>query len=289
MMMTVGEYIEVLAERFAGQDLFYGHGTDNAFDEACYLVFAALQMDFGEAAVQLQRALTPEEHGRVEALALRRIEERVPVAYLVGEAWFAGLPFHVDPRVLVPRSPMAELIASDFNGLLRRTPGRILDLCTGSGCIGIASAMQFPDSGVDLADIDAGALAVAQRNIDRHDLGGRVRTLKSDLFEAVDGAYDLIISNPPYVSDEEVSGLPPEYHHEPVLGLRSDDNGVALPMRILEQAAGYLAPQGMLVMEVGYSWPELERRCPRHPFLWLSFDAGGEGVLALTREQLLAV
>lgn len=287
--MTVGEYITALAERFAAEELFYGHGTDNALDEAYYLVFAALRLDFGEAGVQLQRPFPPEEQERIDALALRRIRERLPVAYLVGEAWFAGLPFHVDQRVLVPRSPMAELIAGEFNGLLKRPAERILDLCTGSGCIGIACAVQFPESRVDLADIDAGALAVAQRNVERHGLGGRVRTLQSDLFDGVDGVYDLIITNPPYVADDEVSGLPPEYHHEPVLGLRSDENGMALPLRILQQASRYLRPGGTLIMEVGYSWPELERRCPRHPFLWLSFDGGGEGVLALTREQLSAV
>lgn len=287
--MTVGEYIAELAERFAAEDLFYGHGTDNALDEAYYLVFAALQLDFGEADTRLQLPLHPDQQDRIEALALRRIRERLPVAYLVGEAWFAGLPFHVDHRVLVPRSPIAELIAAGFDGLLADPPERILDLCTGSGCIGIACAMRLPGSRVDLADVDAGALAVAQRNVERHGLGDRVRTLQSDLFDALDGTYDLVITNPPYVSDEEVSGLPPEYHHEPVLGLRSDENGVALPMRILEQAAGHLAPEGLLIMEVGYSWPELERRCPRHPFLWLSFEGGGEGVLALTREQLSTV
>lgn len=287
--MTVGEYIEALAERFAAEELFYGHGTDNARDEAFYLVFAALQLDFGEADLRLQQPLSPEEQARIDTLAQRRIRERLPVAYLVGEAWFAGLPFHVDRRVLVPRSPMAELIAGEFHGLLKRPAERILDLCTGSGCIGIACAVQWPGSRVDLADIDVGALAVAQRNIARHGVGDRVRTVHSDLFDALDGVYDLIVTNPPYVSDDEVSGLPPEYRHEPVLGLRSDENGMALPLRILGEAARYLAPGGTLIMEVGYSWPELERRCPQHPFLWLSFDGGAEGVLALTREQLSAV
>ncbi|MEX1197043.1 MAG: 50S ribosomal protein L3 N(5)-glutamine methyltransferase [Pseudohongiellaceae bacterium] len=287
--MTVGETIAALGERFAAQDLFYGHGTDNALDEAYYLVFAALELDFSDTDLELQRPLPQDDQERIERLAHRRIRERLPVAYLVGEAWFAGLPFHVDHRVLVPRSPMAELITAGFGGLLTRPPYRILDLCTGSGCIGIACAQQFPGSRVDLADIDAGALAVAQRNVERHDVGDRVRILQSDLFDAVDGVYDLVITNPPYVSDDEVSGLPREYHHEPVLGLRSDDGGMALPLRILDQTAGYLAPGGLLVMEVGYSWPELERRCPRHPFLWLSFEGGGEGVLALTREQLSTV
>ncbi|MGM0633734.1 MAG: 50S ribosomal protein L3 N(5)-glutamine methyltransferase [Pseudomonadota bacterium] len=284
--MTLEEYIGRLAERFDAAGLFYGHGTDNASDEAFYLVFSALRLDFSEADRLLPEQVDATQCERLEVLARRRIEERLPVAYLTGEAWFAGLPFHVDERVLVPRSPLAELIVSGFDGLLEEAPRRILDLCTGSGCIGIACATMFPDAQVDLVDIDAGALEVAANNIQRHELGDRVRAIRSDLFERLTERYDLIISNPPYVSDEEVAALPAEYGHEPVLGLRSGEAGVALPMRILQDAARYLTPHGLLLMEVGYSWPELERRCPRLPFLWLSFESGGEGVLALGRGQL---
>jgi len=284
--MTLEEYIEQLAERFQAAGLFYGHGTENARDEAFYLVLAGLALDVDAAVEWLRRPLLAAERDRIEALARERIEQRRPVAYLTGEAWFAGLPFHVDERVLVPRSPMAELIVNGFEGLLDRAPARILDLCTGSGCIGIACALACPGAEVVLADIDPGALAVAERNVRRHRLNARVHCVESDLFNAVKGSYDLIITNPPYVPDEEIAELPEEYRHEPVLGLRSAENGVRLPLRILDGAARYLTPGGLLVMEVGYSRPELERRCPRHPFLWLSFENGGEGVLALRREQL---
>lgn len=285
--MTVDELIAALAQRFEANGLYYGHGTDNALDEAYYLVFSVLQLDFAGPDLQLQQAVTATEQKQIERLAVRRMNERIPVAYLVGEAWFAGLPFTVDRRVLVPRSPLAELIVGGFDGLLSRPPARILDLCTGSGCIGIACAMRFPESVVDLADIDAGALEVARCNIDRHRLGDRVRAIQSDLFDAIEGEYDLIISNPPYVSDEEVAALPEEYHHEPVLGLRTGDDGTEMPMRILEQAAAHLAPGGTLIMEVGHGWAELDRRCAHRPLLWLSFENGGEGVLAQTREQLV--
>lgn len=284
--MTLEQYIRQLAERFEKAGLFYGHGTDNALDEAFYLVFSGLRLDFSEADRLLPEPVGATARERLEVLVRRRIEERLPVAYLTGEAWFAGMPFHVDERVLVPRSPLAELIVSGFDGLLEEPPRRILDLCTGSGCIGIACAVMFPEARVDLSDIDAGALDVAASNIQRHKLGDRVRAIRSDLFASLTERYDLIISNPPYVSDQEVAALPAEYGHEPVLGLRSDEAGVALPMRILRDAARHLTQHGLLLMEVGYSWPELERRCPRLPFLWLSFDSGGEGVLALGREQL---
>src|SRR5690606_23590675 len=216
----------------------------------------------------------------------RRIEERVPVAYLVGEAWFCGLPFKVDERVLIPRSPIAELINNRFEPLLNREPLRILDLCTGSGCIGIACALAFPDAQVDLADISTDALQLAQENVQRHGLEQQVRVIESDLFTAVQGPYDLIVTNPPCVSRQEVDELPAEYHHEPELGLLSLDDGLDIPLRILREAAAHLHEDGVLVLEVGYSREALTARLPGVPLLWLEFEHGGDGVCALTAQQL---
>ncbi len=285
-MLSLGELLDTLATRFDEADLFYGHGTDNAWDEAVYLVFCALQIPFAADEQIMSRAITPQEQQKVEALALRRLEERLPVAYLVGEAWFAGLPFTVNEQVLIPRSPIAELIQQEFATLLPRTPEHILDLCTGSGCIGIATALTFEDSRVDLADISPQALEVARANVQRHGLESRVRVVESDLFAALQGPYDLILSNPPYVSQQEVDELPPEYRHEPALGLLSEDDGLAIPLRILREAAELLAPEGVLIMEVGYSREALSARLPGVPLLWLEFAHGGDGVLLLTREQL---
>jgi len=288
-MLSLGELLDTLATRFDEADLFYGHGTDNAWDEAVYLVFCALQIPFAADEQIMSRAITPQEQQKVEALALRRLEERLPVAYLVGEAWFAGLPFTVNEQVLIPRSPIAELIQQEFATLLPRTPEHILDLCTGSGCIGIATALTFEDSRVDLADISPQALEVARANVQRHGLESRVRVVESDLFAALQGPYDLILSNPPYVSQQEVDELPPEYRHEPALGLLSEDDGLAIPLRILREAAELLAPEGVLIMEVGYSREALSARLPGVPLLWLEFAHGGDGVLLLTREQLREV
>lgn len=290
--MQLEECLTRLAEQFDDADLFYGHGTDNAWDEAVYLVFSLLGLPFDEPA-DPALIVSDRQLERVRELAARRINERMPLAYLVGEAWFAGLPFNVDARVLVPRSPIAELILNEFQPLLAEPPGRVLDLCTGSGCIGIATALGFPQAQVDLADISADALAVAQSNIERHQLSERVCTVQSDLFTALaercaqQGPYDLIVSNPPYVSAQEVADLPAEYHREPSLGLLSDDEGLAIPLAILRQAPDYLGENGLLVLEVGYTWPLLEQRCPDLAVTWLEFEQGGEGVLAISRAELI--
>jgi len=287
-MPRLGELIDTLATRFDEADLFYGHGTDNPWDEAVYLVFCALQIPFTADERIMTRLVTPQEQQRVDMLAVRRLQERRPVAYLVGEAWFAGQPFTVNEHVLIPRSPIAELIQQEFATLLPRTPVHILDLCTGSGCIGIATALAFADSRVVLADISPEALDVARANVERHGVSARVSVLESDLFAALQGPYDLILSNPPYVSQEEVDELPPEYRHEPSLGLVSEDDGLAIPLRILREAADLLAAEGVLIMEVGYSREALSARLPEVPLSWLEFANGGDGVLLLTREQLLA-
>ena len=286
---TLEAYLGSVSGRFEAAELFYGHGTDNAWDEAVYLVFTALGIGFDSDSEVMHRSLTPAEVEAIERLVERRIRQRVPVAYLVGEAWFAGLRFRVDERVLIPRSPLAELILQRFATLVPEDPGRILDLCTGSGCIGIACAVAFPGASVDLSDISAPALALARENIELHGLGARVQGIESDLFGALeDCRYDLIISNPPYVSREEIEELPPEYLREPELGLLSDDDGLAIPLRIMREAPQHLNAEGVLIVEVGYSREALEQRLPGVPFTWLEFACGGDGVFLFTRKQLLA-
>ncbi len=288
--MTLGDCVAYAAEQFDGAGLFYGHGTDNAWDEAVYLIFSVLGLPFDREDIDPEQELSAAQQQQIELLVARRIEQRIPVAYLVGEAWFAGLPFNVDERVLVPRSPIAELIQNGFQPMLDASPRRALDLCTGSGCIGIATALTFPDCQVDLADISQDALAVAASNIRRHGVEDRVRVIQSDLFQGMTGngvRYDLIVSNPPYVSAEEVAELPAEYHQEPALGLLSDDDGLAIPLQILRQAPDFLSEQGVLILELGYSWSVLAERYPQLPVTWLEFDNGGEGVLAIDRASLI--
>ncbi len=284
--MQIDEYIKQLSDRFAAAELEYGHGTDNSLDEAVYLVFSTLRISYGGNDKDLQRMLRESELDLLESRAKKRIEDRVPVAYLVGEAWFAGHRFLADQRALVPRSPVAELIAQQFEPLLVNPPRRILDLCTGGGCIGIACALEFENAQVVLADISEDALQLAQQNINLHNLQARVSTRQSDLFNGIDEKFDLIVCNPPYVSAEEVADLPREFHHEPVLGLLSADQGLAMPLAVLAAADLYLEPDGVLIMEVGCSHYALSQRLPDLPFLWLEFEFGGEGVFMLTRDQL---
>ena len=217
----------------------------------------------------------------------RRIDDRVPLAYLLGEAWFMGLPFHVDERVLVPRSPLGELIQGGLQPWLGNKPvGRILDLCTGSGCIGIAAASVFEDAEVDLADISTDALDVAAVNIDYHEVGDRVSTVRSDVFDGLEGRYDVILSNPPYVDADDIADMPAEYGHEPELGLAAGGDGLDIAHRILARAADYLNPGGLLIVEVGNSWVALQEAYPDIPFTWLEFENGGDGVFLLTAEDL---
>jgi ribosomal protein L3 glutamine methyltransferase len=269
----------------AGADLFFGHGTDNAGAEAQWLVCAVLTQD-GAGQITADTLVAPAQQVRIQSLLQRRIRERMPLAYLLREAWFAGHCFYVDERVLVPRSPLAELIENTFQPLLKQNPESILDLCCGSGCIGIACAIAFPDSQVILSDQSPAALAVATINIARFGLQDRVSIRQSDLFAEIPGQFDLIVCNPPYVSLAEYRELPAEYHHEPEPGLVSDGNGLDIPLRVLADGGSHLNAAGMLILETGYTWQALAEALPNVPFLWLDFEHGGEGVCALDREQL---
>jgi ribosomal protein L3 glutamine methyltransferase len=285
---TLRDFIRWGASRFQAAGLCFGHGSDNALDEAAYLVAHAVHLGPTLPEGLLDARLTPAERAQVAALLQRRIDERLPAAYLTGEAWFAGLSFKVDPRVLVPRSPIAELIEAGFEPWLQGAlPRRVLDLCAGSGCIGIACAHAFPQAEVDVVDLSGPALEVARENIALHGLDERVRALQGDLFEPVAGRrYDLIVSNPPYVDAREMARLAPEYRQEPALGLDGGATGIDLADRILAGARAHLEPEGLLVVEVGASWPALEEAHPELPLTWLEFERGGEGVFLLRAADL---
>lgn len=285
--MQIRDYITTLAQRMDAAQLSFAHGTATAFDDAVYLVYSVLGISFDTPVDTLTQVLDEESHRQLEELAEKRIVGHVPVAYLVGRAWFAGHEFYCDQRALVPRSPIAELIANQFQPLLRRPPRKILDLCTGSGCIGIACALEFPASEVMLSDISPDCLALASSNIDLHGLQSRVSLRQADLFSGIVEKFDLIVSNPPYVGQDEVDALPPEFSHEPQSGLLSAEQGLAIPLAILRSAPDCLEEGGILVMEVGYSAERLQDTLSGVPLLWLEFEEGGEGVFALSRDQLL--
>ncbi len=286
-LFTIRDYLRWGASEFAAANLFYGHGTDNPWDEAEVLVLHALHLRPPLANEWLDSRLTRSERERVLENLARRIEERIPAAYITGQAWFAGLPFAVDERVLVPRSPLGELIQKRFEPWLIQPPARILDLCTGSGCIGIACAYAFPEAEVQLSDISYDALDVTWENIQRHDMEERVFALQSDLFENLQGqVFDLIVSNPPYVDADDMASLPDEYHAEPELGLASGADGLDFTRRLLAQAADYLTDSGLLIVEVGNSWIALKEAYPELPFTWVEFERGGHGVFMLTKMDL---
>lgn len=279
------------ASEFQAAGLHFGHGTDNAFDEALALALYALHLDHSVQPEVLDARLTEGEIGTIYDFFRRRIETRKPAAYLTRETWFAGLRFYVDERVLVPRSPIAELIERGFEPWFDSATAqpRVLDLCCGSGCIGIACAVALPAARVDLADIDSGALAVARRNVADYALGERVAVIESDLFAGLAGRrYDLVVCNPPYVDAATYAALPPEYGHEPRAGLESGSEGLDHALKILAQAPAHLNPAGVLVLEVGASRAALERRLPRLEITWADLERGGEGVAVIAREALAA-
>lgn len=285
---TVRDFIRWGTSQFVSGDLYFGHGTDNALNEAAQLVLHVAGIPRGEEDPLLDARLTLREKMTVLELINQRVQQRIPVAYLTGEAWFAGLAFTVDSRVLIPRSPIAELIEAGFEPWLApEAVDNILDLCTGGGCIGIACAHYFTEAQVVLADISSAALEVAQLNIDRFKLSERVNAQHSDLFESLVGQrFALIVSNPPYVDCGDLASMPAEFQHEPALALGSGDDGLDITRRILRQGADFLTDQGLLVVEVGNSGVALEQAFPSVPFTWLEFERGGHGVFVITRAEL---
>lgn len=286
--ITVRELIARGARRLRRARVFYGHGTDNARDEAAALTLHALGLAAAGGAAVGRRRVGQAGQKRAREILTRRIAERIPGAYLTGVAWFAGVPLHVDPRVLVPRSAIAELIERRFAPWIEAPRvRRVLDLGTGCGCIAIACARALPRARVDAVDISPGALEVAGINVRRHRLTRRVRLRRSDHFAALAGAtYDIIVSNPPYVGSRELRALPPEYRHEPRVGLAAGNTGLDSVRIILRQARRHLRPGGLLIVEVGNTQGAVRRAFGRVPFVWLQFERGGGGVFLLTREQL---
>jgi ribosomal protein L3 glutamine methyltransferase len=270
--LKLGELIEQTARRLKQARLHYGHGTDNARDEAAFLVLRGLGLPFD---ADLNRSA---RSAAIEPLVKKRIEKRIPAPYLLNEAWLDGVPFYVDRRVIVPRSHIAFLLKG-----LRVAPNRILDLCTGSGCLAILAARAFPEARVDAADISSAALAVAARNVRQHKLGKRVRLIRSDLFKELKGGYDLIISNPPYVSTPAMRRLPPEYRYEPGIALAAGNQGLDIVRRLLQDAAAHLEPRGLLVCEIGENRRALERAYPEVAFEWPQDE-----VFKLTRARIPA-
>jgi len=270
--------------------VFFGHGTDNARDEAAALVWHALRLPHRAPERHYGRRIGTHAQAQVRALLERRIRARLPAVYLTGRTWFAGLELHVDPRVLIPRSPLAELIERRFAPWVQPARvRRVLDLGTGSGCIAIACAKAFPRARVDASDVSTEALAVARLNVRRYRLGRRVRLIESDHFRALERrSYDIIVSNPPYVGVRELRGLPPEYRHEPRVALAAGRDGLDSVRVILREASRHLRPRGILVVEVGNSERAVRRAFAHLPFTWLTFTRGGGGVFLLTAEQLEA-
>lgn len=285
---TVKDFIRWGGTLFQKADLYFGHGTDNAFDDAKVLVFFALKLPWELPEVYLLSRLTHAEKQQVTELFRQRIETRKPSAYLTGEAWFAGMRFIVNEATLVPRSPIAELIEKEYRPWVQpESVERILDMCTGSGCIGIASLQACPNATVDLVDISEDALTVAQKNIELYGLEDAVTAIQSDLFSSLEGRqYDLIVSNPPYVDQIEMEALPVEFQQEPALGLAAGHDGLDLVRKILAQAADHLVEDGTLIVEVGVSQYYLEQTFPQVPFYWFDFINGGEGVFAIQKSEL---
>lgn len=286
--MNVEHLIRTVAASFEDAELSYGHGTDNPLDEAAWLVFTVLQLSHDDTPAIYSASVDDEQVSAALALAGRRINERVPLAYLLNQAFFAGWEFFVDERVLVPRSPIAELINKQFTPWIEPNEVRfVVDLGTGSGCIAVAIAHAFPDARVDAVDISADALEVTAINIEKHGLEDRVTPVQSDFFSALGGRqYDLIVSNPPYVDGTDMKSMPAEYQSEPVLGLVAGDDGLVSVRKILHDASPFLTDNGILVCEVGNSQQALAAAYPDAAFVWLDFAQGGTGVFLLTKDDL---
>ncbi len=286
--MNVGQCIEWAGGKLDGAGLHFGHGTDNAADEAAWLVLHVIRASLDGCFDDWGRELSEVEEKQVRELLDARITQKAPLAYLTGMARFAGLEFETGVAALVPRSPIAELVLDQFKPWVDPSQvHRVLDMCTGSGCIAIAIAHHMPWTRVDAADISVEALEIAARNVSRHGVEDRVSLIETDLFHSLPACrYDLIVANPPYVPVESISKLPAEYQAEPVLGLVSGSEGLSATLSILAHAADFLSENGVLVCEVGESEKRLAAKLPQVTFLWLEFSCGGSGVFVLTREEL---
>ncbi len=289
--MTLYEFITAQAARLKQAGVSFGHGTTNAFDEAAWLVLWALGLELDALEAQAHREITDDERTRASALIERRIETRLPAAYLTHEAWLQNVPFYVDERSIVPRSYIAELLVDgegtgQLDAWLTDRTRRVLDLCTGNGSLAVIAAMAYPDIVVDASDISDDALDVARINVERHDLAGRITLLKSNLLDALPGPYDLILCNPPYVNTASMAALPPEFRHEPALALAGGDDGMDLIRSILRQAATRMSPDAVLVLEIGHERHYFERAFRRLEVAWMDTTGGADRVLLATREAL---
>lgn len=290
-LVSIRDWLRWAVSRFTEAGLFYGHGCDNAYDEAAWLILHALHLPLDNLDSFIEAKLTKAERQSVFNLLNQRISKRIPSAYLTNKAWLGGHDFYVDERVIVPRSYFAELLE---NGLSPWLPddmpvNRALDLCTGSGCLAILIALAFPDAVVDAVDLSPAALDVARRNVDNYDLGNRIKLLEADLFAGLAGLrYELIISNPPYVTSTSMDTLPAEYRHEPALALAAGEDGLDIVRRILVSAADHLTPEGILMIEVGHNADLVEAAFPRVPFAWVDTDNSESKIFLLTQQDLLS-
>ncbi len=288
-LITVRDWLRFAVSRFNEAELFFGHGSDNAFDEAAYLILHTLHLPLDRLDPFLDASLTHGESEQVQAVIERRVRERIPAAYLTHEAWLGEHRFYVDERVIVPRSFIAELLREQLAPWVEEpdTVTRALDLCTGSGCLAILAALAFPNADVDAVDLSQDALDVARRNVADYGLADRIELIESDLFAALGGrTYDVILSNPPYVNAESVAALPPEYQAEPALALGSGEDGLDATRQILAKAKDHLNPGGLLVVEIGHNRDALEADYPTLPFTWLDTESGDQFVFMLRREDL---
>ena len=288
-LSTLRDLMRFSVSRFTEAKLFFGHGTDNAWDEAAYLLLHTLHLPIDRLDPFMDARLTSDERAAALSMVERRIKERLPAAYLTNEAWLGDYRFYVDERVIVPRSHIAELLREQFSPWIEDpwAVGRVLDLCTGSACLAILAAEAFPEALIDAVDLSGDALAVAQRNVDDYGLASRLKLIQSDAFTGIQGQrYDVILSNPPYVNSESMAALPEEYRREPQLALASGEDGLDFTRIILREAANHLNPEGVLVVEIGHNRDELEDAFPETPFTWLDTSAGDQHVFMLRCEDL---
>ncbi|MDC9720434.1 MAG: 50S ribosomal protein L3 N(5)-glutamine methyltransferase [Gammaproteobacteria bacterium] len=286
MSTSLLQAIETTEAALIEAQVHFGHGTDNAWDEAVFLVLGACGMPLDAQEKELKNKLTQSQLNQVQTWLTKRIQQRIPLPYLLGETWFAGIPFRISRNVIIPRSPMAELISGHFSPFVKQPPMSALDLCCGSGCMGIAMALHMDIPHVDMVDIASDALTLSQENIDRHNLNDQVQVVKSNLFAGLDPkSYDLIVSNPPYVDANDYSQMPAEFSHEPKLALVSGRDGLNLTAAMLSQAANWLSEQSLIVIEVGNSEVALQEALPEVPFMWLDLSHGGNGIFCLTGAQ----